>query len=163
MESKKFTSLCMAAVMSSAMLCGSPAVGSGNAADDEITVLIESGFESGEDGWMGRGSASVSVSKSSFNSGSSSLSVTKRAEAWNGATITLGTEFSAGSTYSFEAYVRFDSGSSEETFKLSLQYSDGTTTKYADIAKASVKKENGQSSPMKNTLSPQALQICSFI
>lgn len=140
MKSKKFTLLCMAAAMSSAMFCGSPAIGSGNAADDEIAVLIESSFESGEGGWTGRGSASVSVSKSSFNSASSSLSVTKRTEAWNGATITLGTDFSSGSTYSFEAYVRFDSGKSEEAFKLSLQYSDGTTTKYADIAKASVKK-----------------------
>ena len=74
MKSKKFTSLCMAAAMSSAMFCGSPAIGSGNAADDEIAVLIEISFESGEGGWTGRGSASVSVSKSSFNSGSSSLS-----------------------------------------------------------------------------------------
>lgn len=112
----------------------------GDSASSDITTLISSDFESGADGWTGRGSASVAVSKSSAHGGSSALSVTSRAETWNGATKELGSDFSAGSTYGFEAFVKFDSGSSEETFKLSLQYSDGGTIKYADIAKATVKK-----------------------
>lgn len=117
-----------------------PASQGDQAEGSEKTTLISSDFESGADGWTGRGSASAAVSKSSAHTGSSALSVTSRAETWNGATKTLGSGFTAGSTYSFEAYVRFDSGSSEETFKLSLQYSDGGTVKYADIAKAAVKK-----------------------
>ena len=137
MKSKNLSSLCLAALVSSAVLCGSTAA---LAADDEIVTLIGSSFESGEDGWSGRGAASVAVSRSAAHEGSASLEVTGRTASWNGATIPLDYSFSAGSTYGFEAYVRYDTGTDTDSFKLSLQYNDGTTTQYMDIAKGDVKK-----------------------
>ena len=137
MKSKNLSSLCLAALVSSAVLCGSTAA---LAADDEIVTLIGSSFESGEDGWSGRGAASVAVSRSAAHEGSASLKVTSRTASWNGATIPLDYSFSAGSTYGFEAYVRYDTGTDTDSFKLSLQYNDGTTTQYMDIAKGDVKK-----------------------
>ena len=133
MDKKKIISVCLAAFLSVSAGSSVPAsweIG----AEEETKKLINCDFESGLSGWSGRGSAAVAVSSDSSNGGSSSLFVSKRASAWNGAVIDLGTEFSAGNTYGFEAYVMHNGTSQSESFKLSLQYSSGGSVSYDAIA-----------------------------
>ncbi len=108
-------------------------------ASDSAKVLMSCDFESGADGWTGRGSASAAVDKSKAHSGSGSLFVSKRANDWNGAVVDLGYDFSAGNTYGFEAYILQNSAASLD-FKLSLEYSSGGTTQYDKIALSPVKQ-----------------------
>ncbi|WP_455530564.1 glycoside hydrolase family 11 protein, partial [Ruminococcus sp.] len=98
-------------------------------------------FESGTDSWSGRGAASVETSGDTKFAGSKSLYVSGRTNSWNGASLSLGSEFKAGETYSFSTNACYTSGSSDtQEFKLSLQYSDGSSTKYDQIALASAPK-----------------------
>lgn len=107
-------------------------------ADD--AVLLGADFESGTEGWSGRGSASAAVDKSKGHDSSSSLFVSKRTNDWNGAITELGHAFSAGNSYGFETYVMYDSGDPSLNFKLSLEYSSGGTTYYDEIALTKVNK-----------------------
>ena len=101
------------------------------------TVYFRDSFESGTDSWSGRGAAKVAAASTVAFEGSSSLYVSGRTAAWNGATKALGSDFKAGEKYSFSANVRYESGSSSDTFSLKLQYKDASgTTSYADIAEA---------------------------
>ncbi len=98
---------------------------------------FHSTFESGKDDWAVRGNNAVNVSKDSYAAGSSSLFVSDRAEAWNGAGYTLdASTFVPGATYSFSTMVMQNSTSSDD-FKLSLQYDDASgETQYATVAEA---------------------------
>ncbi len=138
MKSIKVMSLISAAAVTLAGLSSSISIGSGIAADEGETVtLFESGFETGADGWSGRGSAKTAVTSEFSNSGNSSLYVTGRTDSWNGAVMSLDTAFSAGSTYSFEAHAMFREGEAPEGFKLTMQYTDSSgTTIYDKIATA---------------------------
>lgn len=107
-------------------------------ADD--AVLLGADFESGTEGWSGRGSASAAVDKSKGHDSSGSLFVSKRTNDWNGAITELGSAFSAGNSYGFETYVMYDSGDPSLNFKLSLEYSSGGTTYYDEIALTKVNK-----------------------
>ena len=103
MDKKKILTLCLAVVLSTAVSSSVPV--SREAGAEEVSKLISNDFESGLSGWSGRGSASVAQSSDSSNGGSSSMLVSKRAASWNGAVIDLGSGFSGGNTYGFEAYV----------------------------------------------------------
>ena len=141
MNQKIIISFCLAAAFSLTVLGGTASVSKETAAEEETMTLMNCNFENGLSGWAGRGSASVAVSKETANGGSSSLYVTKRASAWNGAVVDLGSDFSGGSTYGFEAYVKQDQGSASENFKLSLQYTDANgNINYDAIAEGSVSK-----------------------
>ena len=110
------------------------------AAENTGNLLLSADFESSSGGWSGRGSASAEVSRANAHSGNGSLFVSKRADNWNGAITTLGSAFSAGSTYGFETYIMYDSGGASLDFKLSLEYSSGGTTYYDEIALSKVNK-----------------------
>lgn len=138
MDKKKILTLCLAAVLSTAVSSSVPV--SREAGAEEVSKLISNDFESGLSGWSGRGSASVAQSSDSSNGGSSSMLVSKRAASWNGAVIDLGSGFSGGNTYGFEAYVMPNGTSSSESFKLSLQYSSGGTVSYDAIAEGTASK-----------------------
>ena len=108
---------------------------------DEDGYWFHDTFESGAGDWSGRGAASVETSSSVKYAGSKSLAVTGRTNSWNGATLSLGSAFEAGEEYSFSVNACYTEGSSEsQEFKLSLQYSDGSSTKYDQIALATVPK-----------------------
>ena len=108
---------------------------------DEDGYWFHDTFESGAGDWSGRGAASVETSSSAKYAGSKSLAVTGRTNSWNGATLSLGSAFEAGEEYSFSVNACYTDGSSEsQEFKLSLQYSDGSSTKYDQIALATVPK-----------------------
>ncbi|MBR4626149.1 MAG: family 43 glycosylhydrolase [Ruminococcus sp.] len=90
---------------------------------DEDGYYFHDTFESGTDGWSGRGSASVAASKSAAYAGSQSLLTTDREASWNGATKALSKNyFKAGEKYSFSADVMYDTGAASQTFFLTLQY-----------------------------------------
>lgn len=106
----------------------------------ESDYLLHSTFEDGKDQWSGRGSASVKVVTGTSRSGESSLYTSGREASWNGATVSLGSDFKAGQDYAFSAYVMTEDTSSPVTFYLTLQYSDGGTAKYPKIAEVTAEK-----------------------
>ncbi len=117
---------------------------------DENGYYFHSTYESGDDNWGPRGENTVAVSKSAAYEGQSSLFVSGRKEAWNGASISLDTAaFQPGSAYSFSTMVKQDASASED-MALTLQYTDSTgTDQYVNIAKAAAPK--GQWTQLANT------------
>lgn len=104
-------------------------------------TLIHSTFESSSDSWSGRGSAKASTDSSAAFLGSKALLVNGREACWNGAVRTLGSQFSAGNSYSFSANVMYPSGSDAQEFFLTMEYKDSSDeTKYVKIAKGLVQK-----------------------
>ncbi|MCR5017158.1 MAG: carbohydrate binding domain-containing protein [Ruminococcus sp.] len=118
----------------------------GSSSDDPTpsgdgTVYFHDTFESGAQGWTGRGAASVTSSSDKAFEGSKSIYVDGRTSAWNGGSKELGSDFEAGKAYSFSANVCYDSGGSEDTFFLKIQYKDASgTTSYDGIAEATTMK-----------------------
>ena len=94
---------------------------------DENGYYFHHTFEGGTESWTGRGSAKLASTKDQAFEGSASLYTSGREASWNGAAKTLNGAFVPGEAYSFSANVRYDSGSAENTFHLTLQYtgSDG--------------------------------------
>ena len=104
-------------------------------------IYFNDTFESGAQGWTGRGAASVTSSSDKAYEGSKSIYVDGRTAAWNGGARELGSDFVAGQAYSFSANVFYDQGGSEDTFFLKIQYKDASgTTSYDGIAEASTIK-----------------------
>ena len=131
---KKILPLITAAALSLSAVASVPVT----AADTDY--LLHSTFEDGTEKWTGRGSASVKVVSGTSRSGEASLYTSGRENNWNGATVSLGSAFSAGQSYAFSAYVMTEDTSAPVTFCLTLQYSDGTTDKYPKIAQVTAEK-----------------------
>lgn len=95
-------------------------------------------FEDGNHSWKGRGAADISLDNSNPLSGISSLLVSGRTAAWNGAQKELNLSlFKPGGTYSFSANAMQTDGGASETFLMKLQYVDASgETKYDPIAEA---------------------------
>ena len=109
------------------------------------------GFEGSTDNFSSRGSAKIESSNTTSFVGNSSLYVSGRESAWNGASYTLNTRaFKAGTEYSFSAIVKYLEGDATDKFHFTLQYdgSDGTTH-YDKIATETVKK--GEWTQLANT------------
>ena len=107
---------------------------------DENGYYFHATFESGTDGFSGRGAASVSKASGGYNS-SNALLCEGRTATWNGAAIALSPAFKAGEAYSFSVNAMSKDGGDTSTFKLTLQYtgSDGQT-KYDEIASGTAPK-----------------------
>ena len=118
---------------------------------DQNGWYFHCGFEGTSDGFTGRGSASVASSSDTASAGSSSLYVSGRESAWNGASYTLdSTTFKAGNAYSFSAMVSYLSGDASDKFHFTMQYTDASgTTNYTKIATETVKK--GEWTQLANT------------
>ena len=104
--------------------------------------LFHSTYEDGVDGWAARGNPGVDVTVNSAYSGAQSLAVTGRNESWEGAMLTLGSDFVSGKSYSFSAMVMYSSGEAEEDISLTIQYRDTTDEEmyYLQVASKAVKK-----------------------
>ncbi|MBR3268950.1 MAG: polysaccharide deacetylase family protein [Oscillospiraceae bacterium] len=100
------------------------------------TALLSASFESGTDGFSARSTESVVRSSDKAYDGQYSLFISNRGNDWNGPTISLGSEWQSGETYSFSCAVYQNSGETVE-MKLSLQY-EADTTYYVQIATESV-------------------------
>lgn len=103
---------------------------------------FNNGFENDAEGWTGRGAAKVESSNQTAYVGDSSLYVSGRTSAWNGAQKSLSTSvFKPGNEYSFSANVKYTSGNATDTFFMKLQYVDGNgDTNYATIAESTAIK-----------------------
>lgn len=90
-------------------------------APDESDLYCHDTFESGTDGWEGRGGASVATAGNAY-AGSKALTVTGRKSEWHGAMKALDPDiYKAGETYSFSVAA---AGSGK--MMLSLQYTDAS-------------------------------------
>ena len=100
------------------------------------------GFEGSTDNFNSRGAASIASSTNTAFVGNSSLYVSGRESAWNGASYTLDTRaFKAGTEYSFSAIVNYLEGPSTDKFHFTMQYDDASgTTNYTKIATETVTK-----------------------
>jgi endo-1,4-beta-xylanase len=76
----------------------------------QATVIAEYDFESGTQGWTGRGDASVAAVTDEAHSGSYSLEVTGRTDNWHGAQIDMFSLLELGATYTISGCVRLVSG-----------------------------------------------------
>lgn len=134
MKMRKLTAFAAAAAM--LMSCPIPS------AQAEDQVFMHDTFESGTDSWTGRGAASAAASGDFSCEGSSSLSVTGRTAAWNGAIKELSSDFVAGQSYSFSANVMYTAGGASDTFYMKLEYknSEGVTS-YSEIAAGETVKD----------------------
>ncbi len=139
---KKLLSIIAAATLSLSVTASLPVTAA------ESDYMLHSTFEDGKEQWAGRGSASVRVVTGVSRSGESSLMTTGRESDWNGATMPLGSDFKAGQSYAFSAYVMTDDTSSPVTFYLTLQYKSGSSTEYPKIAE--VTAEKGQWAHLEN-------------
>ncbi|HBB19597.1 MAG TPA: hypothetical protein DCZ62_04050 [Ruminococcus sp.] len=134
MKMRKLTAFAAAAAM--LMSCPIPS------AQAEDQVFMHDTFESGTDSWTGRGAASAAASGDFSCEGSSSLSVTGRTAAWNGAIKELSSDFVAGQSYSFSANVMYTTGGASDTFYMKLEYknSEGVVS-YSEIAAGETVKD----------------------
>ena len=109
---------------------------------DENGWYFHCGFEGSTDSFTGRGSAKVATSTNTASAGSSSLYVSGRESAWNGASYSLNSSvFKAGTAYSFSAMVYFSEGDATDKFHFTMQYSDSSgTANYTKIATETVSK-----------------------
>ena len=125
---------------------------------DENGYYFRDTFESGTDGWDGRGSASAAKGSNAYQ-GSGALSVTGREKEWHGAQKALSSGiFESGKEYSFSADVYSETA---QKVMLSLQYKDvngetayghiaeaETEGGYVQLANANYKIPDGASSPV---------------
>ena len=127
----------------------------GNTVTETVTTIpvaagsLNDNFDSGIGSWSGRGSASVAVSDDAFyGTSGKSLAVTGRESEWNGAAITLGSDFKSGQTYSISlAALQLSRGPAD--IQISLQQGSGNSASYTAIAKAAC--ESGVWTKIENT------------
>lgn len=98
-------------------------------------------FESGTDGWTGRGSASVDSAAGGYN-GSKALFCSGREATWNGAAFNPSSRiFKPGESYSFSVNAMTNDGPDTSTFKLTLQYTGSDDeAHYDEIASGTAPK-----------------------
>ncbi|WP_198026097.1 carbohydrate binding domain-containing protein, partial [Cellulomonas bogoriensis] len=80
-----------------------------------IVTIHETGFETGTDGWFGRGDAQVSVTDTEAYEGAQSLSVTGRTANWHGPAMNLFPLVNRGDTYEISAWVKLPEGTEGST------------------------------------------------
>ena len=114
-------------------------------------ALLNYDFNSGLSSWTGRGPATVTATDTAYyGTSGKSMYVSGRTAEWNGAAVSLGSDFKAGQTYSISCAALQTSGGSAE-IQISLQQggSNGTTAVYSHIASATCK--SGEWTKLENT------------
>lgn len=113
-----------------------PAAGAEPETADEEGYYVRSDFENDYAGWEQRGASKLSLVEGTSHTGSKSLSVTGRQDAWNGVARSLKSNtYKPGGAYSFSVYA-MQTEKDTETFKLTLQYVANGQTNYANVATA---------------------------
>ena len=134
---KKLLSLVAAAATASALAASAPVCVN---AEDEENYILSCSFESGEEGWEGRGGASVENSSKEASDGDHALYCSNRGDSWQGALYKLDSGFKSGETYSFSANVMYESGKDKDLYHFTMQYDLGGETVYKKIASANILK-----------------------
>lgn len=100
---------------------------------------ITGSFETGNDGWTGRGDAKAATTGSVYYEGKQSLAITGRTDNWHGAAITLDPDyFVPGYSYSFSTAVLQKSGKDTD-IQLTLQQGNGDSATYTQIQTVTAK------------------------
>jgi GH35 family endo-1,4-beta-xylanase/peptidoglycan/xylan/chitin deacetylase (PgdA/CDA1 family) len=99
-------------------------------------VTLTSDFEDGTDGWVARGDAQIARSTDA-RSGTGSLSVTNRLQAWQGAAIDVTSALPVGTTVGISLWAKLAAGEAPASLKLSVQRDQGTSQGYDSVAGAS--------------------------
>ena len=84
------------------------------------SVVVESDFESGTDGWEPRGAASVGTTSTGAR-GAGSLLVTDRVDPWDGALYPVTELFEPGATYTVSLWLRLPDGAGSADLRVSVQ------------------------------------------
>jgi endo-1,4-beta-xylanase len=96
------------------------------------TLIVEYNFDDGtEQGWTGRGDASVDAVTDQAHSGSYSLAVTGRTNNWHGGQIDVFSLLELGATYTISGCVRLATGESDNRISISVAE---TPTDYVNVA-----------------------------
>jgi GH35 family endo-1,4-beta-xylanase/peptidoglycan/xylan/chitin deacetylase (PgdA/CDA1 family) len=109
-------------------------------------IVNNGDMENGTNWWYNRGSASIASSSEVKHGGNSSLLVTGRTSSWQGPAQNLvGNEKGdpvAEKTYHGSAWVMYNGETATETvtFKLSVQWNDGSSDHYDQVSQVSVAK-----------------------
>ncbi|MCH5264383.1 MAG: endo-1,4-beta-xylanase [Lachnospiraceae bacterium] len=98
-------------------------------------VYKTASFETGTDGFAGRGSATLRSVSGGYSG--NALSVTGRGDNWHGASLDVTADIVRGATYKFTAWVKQNTGSAQ-TIKLTAQLNTGSES-YPGIAEVSCK------------------------
>ena len=96
------------------------------AAADDVSYIFRDSFDSGDDGWSGRGGCTVKTNSDVTYQGSGALSVSGRSDNWHGPQKSLASVCDAGTAYSFSVCAEYESGPETLTFQLSLAYKDSS-------------------------------------
>ncbi len=99
------------------------------------TTGLSSTFETGTQGWFGRGATVATTSGEGAHGGSQALLATARAGSWAGPSVDVTHVMFNGSTYKVTAWVKLpaSAGSATTQAKLSLQRDAGTITTYHTV------------------------------
>lgn len=109
-------------------------------------IVKNGNMESGKDGWYNRGSASIEATSEVKHGGESSLFVTGRQSGWQGPAQNLvdpdAGEPVLGKSYKGSAWVMYngEEAPASVTFKLSVQWNDGTSDHYDQVSQIVVNK-----------------------
>lgn len=98
----------------------------------DTNILVNPGFESGTDGWVGR-NCSIEVVTSPVHSGSGSVKASGRDANWQGVKQSVFDKMVDGKTYRIQGWVRLENASSD-TITVSVEQQDGAGTNYHNIA-----------------------------
>lgn len=108
-----------------------PSATPGEGSEFTPVTYKSAGFESGTDGFQGRGSATLTTVSEGHTG--SALSVTGRTASWNGAALTVTDTIVKGASYTISAWVKQTTGESN-SIKLSAEETTGTNTTWPSIA-----------------------------
>ncbi len=106
----------------------------------DTNILVNPGFESGTDGWAGRGCQIQAVS-TPVHSGSGSAKATGRDSNWQGIRQSVFGKMADGKTYQISGWVRLDNASSD-TVTVSVEQQDESGTNYYNVASAPATDSN---------------------
>ncbi len=99
----------------------------------DTNLLTNPGFENGTDGWSDR-SCKIEAVTTPVHSGTKAAKVSERTDAWQGIKQSLLGKVENGKTYKVSAWVRLDNSASDNII-VSIEQTDGSGTKYKNIAK----------------------------
>lgn len=108
------------------------------------TTGLSSNFETGAQGWAGRG-ATLATTTESAHGGSQALLATARQGSWAGPSYDVTNLMFNGSTYTVTAWARLpaSAGSATSQLKLSLQRDAGTITTYHTVVNSTAVSASG--------------------
>ncbi len=109
------------------------------------TAVIKSDFESGADGWGGRGNPdaleTVAVSGEEKHGGAASLKVSDRKTTWHGPVRVLGDELKSGAVYDVSAWIKYVDGPAVASFTASAEFDGKSGSRaYRNLSSANVPK-----------------------